>query len=147
MRGTIGYIAPEMVSRSFGLISSKSDVYSFGMLLLEMTGGRRNADPHAGSSSQAYYPSWVYSQLIQEDVGRISGGVDMHELEKKLCIIGLWCIQMKPHDRPTMSEVIEMLEAGVEGIQMPPRPFFCDDEVDGSYSMSSELNAIEEEDE
>nr|WPD27534.1 WAKL protein [Zea mays] len=144
MRGTIGYIAPEMVSRSFGVISSKSDVYSFGMLLLEMTGGRRNADPHAGSSSQAYYPSLVYSQLSQGDVGGISEGVDMHELEKKLCIIGLWCIQMKPQDRPTMSEVIEMLEAGVDGIQMPPRPFFCDDEGDSSYSAISELDTIEE---
>jgi len=30
----------------------------------------------------------------------------MHELEKKLCVVGLWCIQMKPSDRPTMSEVI-----------------------------------------
>nr|WPD27464.1 WAKL protein [Zea mays]WPD27507.1 WAKL protein [Zea mays] len=144
MRGTIGYIAPEMVSRSFGVISSKSDVYSFGMLLLEMTGGRRNADPHAGSSSQAYYPSLVYSQLSQGDVGGISKGVDMHELEKKLCIIGLWCIQMKTQDRQTMSEVIEMLEASVDGIQMPPRPFFCDDEGDSSYSAISELDTIEE---
>ncbi|XP_008655563.1 rust resistance kinase Lr10 isoform X2 [Zea mays] len=144
MRGTIGYIAPEMVSRSFGVISSKSDVYSFGMLLLEMTGGRRNADPHAGSSSQAYYPSLVYNQLSQGDVGEISEGVDMHELKKKLCIIGLWCIQMKPQDRPTMSEVIEMLEAGVDGIQMPSRPFFCDDEGDSSYSAISELDTIEE---
>ncbi|AQK89975.1 Cysteine-rich receptor-like protein kinase 37 [Zea mays] len=144
MRGTIGYIAPEMVSRSFGIISSKSDVYSFGMLLLEMTGGRRNADPHAGSSSQAYYPSLVYRQLSQGDANRISEGVDMHELEKKLCIIGLWCIQMKPQDRPTMSEVIEMLEAGVDGIQMPPRPYFCDEEGDSSYSTISELDTIEE---
>ncbi|XP_048559704.1 rust resistance kinase Lr10-like [Triticum urartu] len=39
LRGTIGYIAPEMISRSFGVISTKSDVYSFGMLLLEMAGG------------------------------------------------------------------------------------------------------------
>jgi hypothetical protein len=143
-RGTIGYIAPEMVSRSFGVISSKSDVYSFGMLLLEMTGGRRNADPYAGSSSQAYYPSLVYSQLSQGDLGEISDGVDMHELEKKLCIIGLWCIQMKPQDRPTMSDVIEMLEVGVDGIQMPPRPFFCDDEGDSSYSAISESDTIEE---
>jgi serine/threonine protein kinase len=36
LRGTIGYIAPEMISGSFGVISSKSDVYSFGMLLLEI---------------------------------------------------------------------------------------------------------------
>jgi hypothetical protein len=81
-----------MVSPSFGVISSKFDVYSFGMLLLEMAGDQRNADPQAGSSSQAYYPSFVYSQLSQGDVDGISEGVDMHELEKKLCIIGLWCI-------------------------------------------------------
>ncbi|CAL4951061.1 unnamed protein product [Urochloa decumbens] len=148
MRGTIGYIAPEMVSRSFGAVSTKSDVYSFGMLLLEMAGGRRNADPDAGSSSQAYYPSLVYSQLIGEQIGEISDDVDMHELEKKLCVVGLWCIQMKPRDRPTMSEVIEMLEGGADALQMPPRPFFCDKEIipeEGSCSLSSELNAIEED--
>jgi serine/threonine protein kinase len=164
LRGTIGYIAPEMVSRSFGVVSSKSDVYSFGMLLLEMAGGRRNADPDAGSSSQAYYPSVAYGQLIGEQVGEIREDVDMHELEKKLCVVGLWCIQMKPKDRPTMSEVIEMLEGGVDAQQMPPRPFFCDDEMPpgvdfgsvsseldvncpqvDSYSLSSELYAIEEE--
>ncbi|KAG2596105.1 rust resistance kinase Lr10-like isoform X2 [Panicum virgatum] len=150
MRGTIGYIAPEMVSRSFGAISSKSDVYSFGMLLLEMAGGRRNADPHAGSSSQAYYPSLVYGQLTGEQVGEISEDVDMHELEKKICVVGLWCIQMKPCDRPTMSEVIEMLEGDAGTLQMPPRPFFCDEEMlpeVAPYSLSSELNVIEEEDE
>jgi len=53
-RGTIGYIAPELVSRSFGVISHKSDVYSFGMLLLEMAGGRRNVDQRAENSSQVY---------------------------------------------------------------------------------------------
>ncbi|KAG8096732.1 hypothetical protein GUJ93_ZPchr0013g35511 [Zizania palustris] len=36
----------------------------------------------------------------------------MHEMEKKLCVVGLWCIQMKSCDRPTMSEVTEMLEGG-----------------------------------
>ncbi|KAJ1282994.1 hypothetical protein BS78_03G093600 [Paspalum vaginatum] len=148
MRGTIGYIAPEMVSRSFGAISNKSDVYSFGMLLLEMAGGRKNADPHVASSSQAYYPALVYSQLIGEEVGEFSGDVNMHELEKKLCLIGLWCIQMRPYDRPTMGEVIEMLEGVVDDLQMPPRPFFCDDETvpEGAlYHLSSELNTIEED--
>uniref|UniRef100_A0A453LMW6 non-specific serine/threonine protein kinase n=1 Tax=Aegilops tauschii subsp. strangulata TaxID=200361 RepID=A0A453LMW6_AEGTS len=63
-RGTIGYIAPEMISRSFGVVSSKSDVYSFGMLLLEMVGGRRNAAPDQNSSLE-YYPSWVYDRLTE----------------------------------------------------------------------------------
>nr|BAJ96460.1 predicted protein [Hordeum vulgare subsp. vulgare]BAJ97154.1 predicted protein [Hordeum vulgare subsp. vulgare] len=149
MRGTVGYIAPEMISRSFGVISSKSDVYSFGMLLLEMAGGRRNADPNMGSSSQAYYPSWVYDQLTREEAGEISPvAVDMHELEKKLCVVGLWCIQMRSRDRPTMSEVIEILEAGVDGLQMPSRPFFCDEghiHVEDSYHFTSELTAVSEE--
>uniref|UniRef100_A0A0D9UW15 Protein kinase domain-containing protein n=1 Tax=Leersia perrieri TaxID=77586 RepID=A0A0D9UW15_9ORYZ len=127
-RGTIGYIVPEMISRSFGVISSKSDVYSFGMLLLEMAGGRRNSKENMSSSSQAYYPSWVYKHLVQQEMGEIADACDMHELEKKLCIVGLHCIQMKPQDRPTMSEVIEMLEGGVDSLQLPSRPFFCDDE-------------------
>ncbi|KAM3345837.1 hypothetical protein ACQJBY_020395 [Aegilops geniculata] len=150
LRGTVGYIAPEMISRSFGVISSKSDVYSFGMLLLEMAGGRRNADPNAANSSQAYYPSWVYDRLTEQEVCEISPVADMHELERKLCIVGLWCIQMKSNDRPTMSEVIEMLEGGFDGLQMPSRPFFCDDEhtaVPDSYPLSSELTEISEEDE
>uniref|UniRef100_A0A0D9UW38 Protein kinase domain-containing protein n=1 Tax=Leersia perrieri TaxID=77586 RepID=A0A0D9UW38_9ORYZ len=148
-RGTVGYIAPEMISRSFGVISSKSDVYSFGMLLLEMAGGRKNADPNAANSSQAYYPSRVYRQLTRQETCEISSEiVDMHELEKKLCIVGLWCIQMRSCDRPTMSEVIEMLEGGTDNLQVPPRPFFCDDEefieVE-PYHPSSDLTAISEE--
>ncbi|KAF2948096.1 rust resistance kinase Lr10 [Oryza sativa Japonica Group] len=147
-RGTVGYIAPEMISRSFGVISSKSDVYSFGMLLLEMAGGRRNADPNAANSSQAYYPSRVYRELTRRETSEISDIADMHELEKKLCIVGLWCIQMRSCDRPTMSEVIEMLEGGSDELQVPPRPFFCDDEqfpgVE-SYNMPSDLTAISEE--
>jgi hypothetical protein len=113
-----------------------------------MAGGRRNANPHAESSSQAYYPSWVYSQLTRQETGEISDVVDMHELEKKLCIVGLWCIQMRFHDRPTMSEVVEMLEAGVDGIEMPLRPFFCDDEhapeAGSYYYLTSEMTAISE---
>ncbi|KAF2948094.1 hypothetical protein DAI22_01g011800 [Oryza sativa Japonica Group] len=147
-RGTVGYIAPEMISRSFGVISSKSDVYSFGMLLLEMAGGRRNADPNAANSSQAYYPSRVYRELTRRETSEISDIADMHELEKKLCIVGLWCIQMRSCDRPTMSEVIEMLEGGTDELQVPPRPFFCDDEqLPGveSYNMPSDLTAISEE--
>ncbi|CAO2198700.1 unnamed protein product [Urochloa humidicola] len=147
--GTIGYMAPERIFRCFGALSSKSDVYSFGMLLLEMAGGRRNAD-NATKSSQVYYPSWVYSQLTRQQIlGEIGEAVDMHELEKKLCIVGLKCIQMKPQDRPTMSEVIDMLEAGIDALQVPPRPFFCDDDdhvVDYSC-LTSELDEIDEDDE
>uniref|UniRef100_A0A0D9UW35 Serine-threonine/tyrosine-protein kinase catalytic domain-containing protein n=1 Tax=Leersia perrieri TaxID=77586 RepID=A0A0D9UW35_9ORYZ len=115
-----------------------------------MAGGRRNADPNATNSSKAYYPSQVYRQLTQQETGEITTAADMHELEKKLCMVGLWCIQMKSHDRPTMGEVIEMLEGGVESLQVPPRPFFCDDEYISSLESfhlfsEADLDAISEE--
>ncbi|KAM3198490.1 hypothetical protein ACQJBY_073558 [Aegilops geniculata] len=144
-RGTVGYIAPEMVSRSFGAISSKSDVYSFGMLLLEMAGGRRNVDPRA-SRSQTYYPAWVYNQLSRQEVGGISKAVGIHQVERKLCIVALWCIQMKTDDRPAMSEVLDMLEAGIDGLKMPPEPFFCGDEYApaADSSVLSEISTFSE---
>ena len=77
------------------------------------------------NSSQAYYPSWVYDRLTKHELGEISA--EMHELERKLCVVGLCCIQIQSHDRPAMSEVIGMLEGGVDGLQLPSRPFFCDD--------------------
>ncbi|KAJ6793466.1 rust resistance kinase Lr10-like isoform X1 [Iris pallida] len=130
-RGTIGYMAPELVSRTFGLVSYKSDVYSFGMLLMEMAGGRRNVDVRAEDSSRAYYPSWIYDQLEQreraEKLEIIGGGagaaVRIDDVETKLSKVGLWCIQMRSSDRPSMSEVVEMLEADGDTLAMPPKPF------------------------
>uniref|UniRef100_A0A0E0FFD8 Protein kinase domain-containing protein n=2 Tax=Oryza nivara TaxID=4536 RepID=A0A0E0FFD8_ORYNI len=61
-RGTMGYIAPELYSRNFGVISYKSDVYSFGMLVLEMVSGRRNSDPSVESQNVVYFPEWIYEQ-------------------------------------------------------------------------------------
>uniref|UniRef100_M0ZL97 non-specific serine/threonine protein kinase n=1 Tax=Solanum tuberosum TaxID=4113 RepID=M0ZL97_SOLTU len=43
-RGTIGYIAPEIVCRNLGGVSHKSGVYSYGMMVLEMLGVRTNFD-------------------------------------------------------------------------------------------------------
>ncbi|CAL9071829.1 unnamed protein product, partial [Musa textilis] len=122
-RGTVGYIAPELISRSFGIISHKSDVYSFGMLLMEMA-GRRNVNPRAENSSQVYYPSWIYDKLARQQEIQLDDTSEIEELEKKLAVVGLWCIQIKPSERPTMAKVMEMLEADASSLPMPPKPFF-----------------------
>ncbi|KAK0600725.1 hypothetical protein LWI29_017869 [Acer saccharum] len=137
-RGTIGYIAPEVYSRNFGIVSCKSDVYSFGMLLLEMAGGRWNSFAKATRSSKAYFPSWLYDQMIKggdlelRNVSEIEGVI-----ARKLCIIGLWCIQMKATDRPSITKVVEMLEGSIDDLQMPPKPCF-------SSSSSSKQSSIRE---
>ncbi|KAF5729235.1 glycerophosphodiester phosphodiesterase protein kinase domain-containing GDPDL2-like [Tripterygium wilfordii] len=123
-RGTMGYIAPEVFSRNFGNASHKSDVYSFGMLLLEMVGGRKNVDATVEKTSQVFFPEWVYTKLSQgeEPVIRIDEDVDP-TTAKKLMIVGLWCIQWNPADRPSMRVVVQMLEGEDENLTLPPNPF------------------------
>ncbi|KAK6270282.1 hypothetical protein POUND7_007387 [Theobroma cacao] len=123
-RGTIGYIAPELVYKNIGGISYKADVYSFGMLLMEMVGRRRNLNVLAEHLSQIYFPSWIYGRFHQEEgieMGEVSDGEKI--IVRKMIITAFWCIQVKPNDRPSMSKVLEMLETDVELLQMPPKPF------------------------
>uniref|UniRef100_F6HWE0 non-specific serine/threonine protein kinase n=1 Tax=Vitis vinifera TaxID=29760 RepID=F6HWE0_VITVI len=123
-RGTMGYIAPEMFSRNYGNVSYKADVYSFGMLLIEMVGGRKNIDATVENTSQAYFPEWLYNHLDQEQEVhiRIEEESDI-KIAKKLSIIGLWCIQWYPIDRPSMKIVVGMLEGEEGNLVMPPNPF------------------------
>ncbi|ONI05038.1 hypothetical protein PRUPE_6G352800 [Prunus persica] len=130
VRGTMGYIAPEMFYRSIGGVSYKADVYSFGMLLLEMAGRRKNLNAQAEHSSQIYFPSWIYDQLEKGLSVEIEDGSEYDKkIAKKMVMVALCCIQLMPIDRPSMSKVVEMLEGDVELLQMPPKPFFCPQEM------------------
>ncbi|CAL9005690.1 unnamed protein product [Prunus brigantina] len=122
-RGTMGYIAPEVFSRNFGIVSYKSDVYSFGMLLLEMVGGRKNIGSSTMNTNEIYYPEWIYNLLEGGDDLRIHIGDDGDgKIPKTLAIVGLWCIQWHPVDRPSMQIVVHMLGGG-DNLAMPPNPF------------------------
>ena len=63
------------------------------MLLLEMVGGRKNIDVSVESTSQVYFPEWIYNHLdIGEELHiRIEEEGDV-EIAKKLAIVGLSCI-------------------------------------------------------
>ncbi|KAL2456013.1 Protein kinase superfamily protein [Abeliophyllum distichum] len=129
-RGTMGYMAPEMFYRNIGRVSYKSDVYSFGMLLMEMASKRRNLNPFVENISQIYFPCWVhdrFSKGMEIDLGDAS--LDERIMVKKMTFVALWCIQMKPDDRPSMTKVIEMLEGDVEFLQLPPKPFLSAEEM------------------
>ncbi|KAG6655975.1 hypothetical protein CIPAW_05G254100 [Carya illinoinensis] len=123
-RGTMGYIAPEVFSRNFGNVSYKADVYSFGMLLLEIVGGKRNVDVTAESTSKVYFPEWIYNLLEQKEELRVFIEDDGYtKIVEKLAIVGLWCIQWHPMDRPSMKLVVQMLEGEEDKLIMPPNPF------------------------
>ncbi|CAI0397138.1 unnamed protein product [Linum tenue] len=123
-RGTIGYMAPELFYKNIGGVSYKADVYSFGMLLLEMTGKRGNLNAAETDQSTAYFPSWVHNEVSSPGTPIVVGEVKEEEdnIAKKMVMVGLWCIQTKPDDRPPMNKVVEMLEGDLESLQLPPKP-------------------------
>ncbi|KAH0941268.1 hypothetical protein HID58_000905, partial [Brassica napus] len=59
---------------------------------------------------------------------RLVGDHIMEEEEekivKKMALVGLWCIQTNPSDRPPIRKVIGMLEGSLEALQVPPKPLF-----------------------
>lgn len=129
-RGTMGYMAPELFYKNIGGVSYKADVYSYGMLLMEMAGRRKNMNPFEDHISQIYFPTWVYDQFNEgNDIEIHDASEEDRRLVKKMMIVALWCIQMKPADRPAMNKVVEMLEGDVELLHMPPRPFIAPREI------------------
>lgn len=149
-RGTIGYIAPEIFMRNLGNPSHKSDVYSYGMLLLEMIGEKKHLKPtettSGSNTTEAYFPDWIYDKLIQPEKDDFVEEED-DCIARKMIIVGLWCIQINPKDRPSMTRVVEMLSsASAEAIEMPPKPLFSSppqlqtqNEIISFDSITSEL--------
>ncbi|KAL3819950.1 hypothetical protein ACJIZ3_005855 [Penstemon smallii] len=135
-RGTMGYMAPEMFYKNIGGVSYKADVYSFGMLLMEMAGRRKNMNPFAEDESQIYFPLWVYDQICAgNEIEIMDANDEERKIIKKIVIVALWCIQMKPSDRPSMNKVVEMLEGDSE-LQMPPKPFLAPREIAEDHGVS-----------
>ncbi|KAF9610420.1 hypothetical protein IFM89_022331 [Coptis chinensis] len=138
-QGTLGYAAPEMWLKTFGPVTEKSDVYSYGMLLLEMVGRRKNYETEASEPSQVYFPEWLYYKVKKDEfpfVPRRGDNDDSFEVNedeeniteedenivKRMCLVGLWCVQHIPSNRPSMDRVVKMLEGHAE-IGIPPHPF------------------------
>ncbi|KAJ8773192.1 hypothetical protein K2173_028369 [Erythroxylum novogranatense] len=122
VRGTRGYLAPEWVSNR--PITVKADVYSYGMLLLEIIGGRRNLDM-SFNAENFFYPGWAFKEMkngtpIKAVDRRLGGTVVEEELTRGL-EVAFWCIQDDVFVRPSMGEVVKMLEGSVE-INTPPMP-------------------------
>ncbi|XP_059455086.1 LEAF RUST 10 DISEASE-RESISTANCE LOCUS RECEPTOR-LIKE PROTEIN KINASE-like 2.1 [Corylus avellana] len=122
-RGTIGYVAPELVCRNIGVVSHKSDVYSYGMMVSEMVGGRKNIDIGVDRSSELFFPHWIYKHLeLDEELG-LEGlmNEDDQERARKMVTVNLRCIQTDPSNRSPMSKVVNMLEGSLDSIQIPPK--------------------------
>ena len=118
IRGTRGYMAPEWV---YNLpITSKVDVYSYGIVLLQMITGK---SPTTGvqsidgeESHNGRLVTWVRekrsatSWLEQIMDPAIKTNYDERKMDL-LARVALDCVEEKKDSRPTMSQVVEMLQS------------------------------------
>ncbi|KAK1559089.1 hypothetical protein Q3G72_010615 [Acer saccharum] len=107
---TLVYMAPEYATAN--VITEKADVYSFGIVLLEIVSGKKNAD---------YRPNQETVYLIDDACVLHSKGKLVNLIDEKLQTydrkqaldvlnIAILCIDRSPTLRPTMSEVVSVLE-------------------------------------
>nr|XP_007140583.1 hypothetical protein PHAVU_008G124800g [Phaseolus vulgaris]ESW12577.1 hypothetical protein PHAVU_008G124800g [Phaseolus vulgaris] len=118
IRGTRGYMAPEWVLNL--PITSKVDVYSYGIVVLEMVTGRSTASVQEINGEETYdgrLVAWVrekrsntnsywVEQIIEPSIGP---DYDRSKMEM-LTTVALNCVNEDRDSRPSMSQVVEMLQ-------------------------------------
>ncbi|XP_073273599.1 G-type lectin S-receptor-like serine/threonine-protein kinase At2g19130 [Primulina huaijiensis] len=122
-RGTRGYLAPEWISGV--ATTAKADVYSYGMMLFELVSGRRNSELSEGEKSK-FFPSLAYTLIVQggDTLSLLDPALSrIAEAEEvlKICKIACWCIQEDENIRPSIGQVVQILE-GVMDVNLPPIP-------------------------
>ncbi|CAN0897362.1 Probable LRR receptor-like serine/threonine-protein kinase At1g07650 [Linum grandiflorum] len=109
--GTIGYMAPEYAMR--GCLTSKADVYSFGVVALEIVSGKSNTN-YRPKEEYVYLLDWAY--VLQERgclLELVDPALDSEYSAEEVMLmlnVALLCTNASPSLRPTMSQVVGMLE-------------------------------------
>ncbi|TYI74976.1 hypothetical protein E1A91_D07G242300v1 [Gossypium mustelinum] len=112
VRGTMGHIAPEYLST--GKSSEKTDVFGYGIMLLELVTGQRAVDfARLEEEEDVLLLDHIKKLLRENRVDDIVDGnlkiYDAKEVET-IVRVALLCTQSSPEDRPTMAEVVKMLD-------------------------------------
>ncbi|XP_022136493.1 L-type lectin-domain containing receptor kinase IX.1-like [Momordica charantia] len=112
LAGTMGYLAPECVTD--GKASKESDVYSFGVVALEIACGRRPVESRA-EPDQVRLVEWVWElygrgQVLEAADKRLEMEFDEQQMEG-LMVVGLWCCHPDFKLRPSIRQVINVLNS------------------------------------
>lgn len=125
IRGTMGYMAPEWLRNA--PVTAKVDVYSFGVMLLEIIFCKRHTELHRVDeptlANGMILTDWVLYCVRTGNLGATVS--DDHETLsdfrrfERITMVGLWCICPQPTLRPSMKQVLQMLE-GTSEVGVPP---------------------------
>nr|CAD1819213.1 unnamed protein product [Ananas comosus var. bracteatus] len=117
----------------------------FSRVLTTIISGRRNST-YFEEGSKCHYPSWAAQKVIKGDEkclldSRLGGEADLEEV-KRASRVACWCIQDAEIDRPTMGQVVQILE-GVLEVNVPRIPrslqLLMEDQISGMYDDVSSV--------
>ncbi|XP_054796498.1 cold-responsive protein kinase 1-like isoform X2 [Prosopis cineraria] len=145
--GTMGYTAPEYIMH--GQLSEKVDTYCYGVVILEIMSGQKSGELKDDDREFLLQRAWkLYDREMHIEF--VDKTLDASEYDaeevKKIIEIGLLCTQASPASRPTMCEVVDMLESkdGLMDHKRPTMPVYVDPNLrptrDISQSSSSSLS-------
>ncbi|XP_045817027.1 L-type lectin-domain containing receptor kinase VII.1 [Trifolium pratense] len=114
--GTVGYMAPEVIKT--GRASTQTDVYMFGILILEVMCGRRPLEEGKEPLVEFVWKLMVQGELVcaLDQRLRAKGEFSLQEMERVLHL-GLLCAYPEPKSRPTIRQVLNILEGKNEGVE------------------------------
>ncbi|XP_065881924.1 probable LRR receptor-like serine/threonine-protein kinase At5g63710 isoform X2 [Euphorbia lathyris] len=112
IRGTMGHIAPEYLST--GKATEKTDVFGYGITLLELVTGQRAIDLSRLEEEEDvllvdHIKKLQKENRLEDIVDKTLEVYDCKEVET-IVKVALLCTQSQPEQRPTMAEVVKMLQ-------------------------------------
>ncbi|XP_026390915.1 L-type lectin-domain containing receptor kinase IX.1-like [Papaver somniferum] len=104
--GTMGYLAPECIAT--GKSSKESDVYSFGIVALEIACRRKPVEGIRGVLVEWVWELYGSGKIIEVADHRLNMEFDEKQMEN-LMVPGLWCAHPDHKSRPSIRQVINVL--------------------------------------
>lgn len=137
--GTMGYVAPEYAL--YGQLTERSDVYSFGVVFLELLSGKK-ALMAVNQGESLLVTEWAWD-LVRK--GRAldvieDGMPDLGppEVLEKYVLVAVLCSHPQLYARPTMDQVVKILDMDLPMPSIPERPIPLIANIDDiEKSMSS----------
>lgn len=142
--GTMGYVAPEYAL--YGQLTERSDVYSYGVVLLELLSGKK-ALVAVSETQTSLVTDWAWSLVRKgRTLDVIEDGMpDMGppEVMEKYVLVAVLCSHPQLYARPTMDQIVKILETDLPVPFIPDRPvsFVARiDDIERSVSSSGSGN-------
>ncbi|KAG8490698.1 hypothetical protein CXB51_013796 [Gossypium anomalum] len=122
MNSCNGYMSPEYAMER--IFSEKSDVYSFGVMVLELVSGQKNSSHFEFDRPlNPAWELWKHGGALELMDPALSDSCFKQYQVLRCITLSLLCVEDNPLDRPTMSDVVSVLNGEMQ-LALPKQPAF-----------------------